>query len=306
MWKQARMQILHNETNRDPQFEDRVLSLMRRSTSRSDEELLDTFMNMSTADQHKILIRKKPYLRDMNHDTELKTYSPLIKEFYMFSFPTDMEMWFRELESSRNKKAVMHDLAPSDEYTVSKDDIDFILETSIDTIRIVSISTIKQYFEVVVALQILTGRRSTEIINSLQIQQCPHKYQALVKGILKDFTRLDTVITIPLLYDYETIENALNIVREYRDYSELSNIEIHNATSSSVLNASVRLFNRRLTHTQKRNIYAEIAFSQRMTHNLFFPICSKEAWVSLALGHSTGNSSIGTTQRYQLMNINLS
>lgn len=301
MWKQVRMQILHNESFRNFGFAESVKAFLP-SCSRQDQLKLLELIEMKPVNQHKIIISSRPYLDDIEADAILKQLSPMMWEFYEFAFPDDMERWYQELEQERNSKEIMHELKEPGEYNFSKEDVQEIMDVCMEVLMESSITSIKSYFEAVVVLQLLTGRRATEIINSMSLLPSSHPFQAQVSGLLKDFRRIDSVICIPLLAEYKLVSSLFSKVRAFRNYSDRTNQQIHTSTSSSVLNASRRLFGRRLTHTQKRNLYVEIAYSRRHSENEFLTSCSKQAWASMALGHAM-KSGIDITQRYQVMNI---
>lgn len=303
MWKQARMFILHNEANRNFAFTDQVKDLIR-ICDRSDQVLLSDLIDMPCVEQHKIIESSTPYLGDLEYDEYLKGLMVMMPEFYVFAFPSDMELWFKELEKDRNMKAMFHRLKPAAEYNFDKEEIDDIISTSKKILTRNGIYTNKQYYEAVVAMQIATGRRSTEIVNSINIFPSSHPYQAIVSGVLKDSRRFDEMIPIPLLAPYQDVERTYRQLREFKNMSGYTNVQIHAMTSSNITNASKRLFGRRLTHTQKRNIYCEVAYSLRHSENHFLTeSCSKEAWVASALGHKLHGLLLTHTSRYQMMNI---
>lgn len=302
MWKQVRMSILHNESNRNFAFPDACRSLMP-SCSRVDQVLLYDLIQMPCVEQHKIVESSIPYLEDEEADFILKQSMVMMPEFYAFEFPKDMELWFKELEKERNMKEMFHQLKPSKEYNFDKEEVDTIIDKSKEILLRKDIVNNKQYYEAIVAMQLLTGRRNTEIINSINFYPSSHPYQAQVSGILKDSRRFDEMIPIPILAPYQDIERTFRTIREFKNMGYYSNEQIHRMTSSQILNASKRLFGRRLTHTQKRNLYCEVAYSLRYSENHFLTdSCSKEAWVASALGHKL-TGLLTQTARYQVMNI---
>lgn len=301
MWKRVRMTILHHEANRNFSFPDQVREIIPTCT-REDQVKLEDLIEFPCVEQHKILSSNLPYLGDLEADMLVKQCSPMMQEFYEFSFPDDMFIWAKELTAERNTKALYHKIKPQEDYNITREEINTIIEKCKDVISYPSISNSKKYYEMVVAIQILTGRRPTEILNAVTFYPSSHRYQAQVTGLLKNTTRMDDIISIPLLAPFPNIERGFRMLREFKNFSDMTNVEISNGTHGSIDIATKRLFGRRLTHTQKRNIYCETAYDRRHTENEFLPNVSKQVWIASALGHSL-TSKLGTTERYQLMQI---
>lgn len=303
MWKRVRMTLLHNESNRNLMFPDQVRELLP-TCSRQDQVLLEDLIDMPCVEQHKIIESQNPYLNDEEADMLLKACCPMMKEIYDFSFPSDMLLWYKELTQERDTKELFFSNKPSSEYIFSKEDIDKIINKCKDVIMSSSITTNKKYYDMVVAVQILTGRRSTEVVNSATFLPSSHIYQAQVTGLLKDSRRIDDVISIPLLAPFKDISRAFRMLREFKNYSDKTNVEISSATKSGIGGATKRLFGRRLTHTQKRNIYCETCYDRRYQENEFLlDTCTKQAWIATVLGHKLTSNMLTPTSRYQIMQI---
>lgn len=226
-----------------------------------------------------------------------------------FKLPTDIVDERTRIGLERAQMNQQHQLKDRSEYNFTKDEVDSIFEKVYDILNnLGSITNTKKYYDVIVALQLASGRRNYEVMNCLEYSPSSHPYQANVKNICKKDKTVDPVeYTIPLHVEYKVFDHAMREARKFRNVSDKSPSEVNSSYGPRILAASTRLFGRRLTHTQKRNLYVEMAHMNRATNNYLVgsQSCSKGVWASHALCHSISKAR-NVTERYQTMVIDSS
>jgi hypothetical protein len=187
------------------------------------------------------------------------------------------------------------------EYSFTRKEGEEFINTAVDVIDTVNITKPSSYYEMVVSLQLLCGRRNKEVMSTLQHEPGYNDYTALVWGLCKrDGIKKVDKVYIPLLCTYDKFTMGMNKLRRFYDSDQSTN---NSRIGSSLARASVRVFNRKLTHSQKRNIYSEMCYLKRCSQSKFLigeDSCSKTVWIAKCLCHSDpGVPSV--TQRYQTM-----
>lgn len=165
------------------------------------------------------------------------------------------------------------------------------------------------FWNLVFCLQLASGRRLIEILVTLKYEPGPTRYQAKVKGIAKKQWEVamnfgeETEYIIPLSVPYSLFESGMKLIREYRSYEGMDALDLGHAVGVRLGAASNRACNRRLTHTQKRNLYLEKVYEDREINRFHVgeESCSHRVWVADALCHST--PPVTETDRYTVMQI---
>ena len=291
--------------NRDPTYAFKLVDLSKMCNE-DDFELILDLLDQPLTEQQRVYSSTLPYLEDEHLDAVLKIIKPVRHWFYSFSFPDDMASAYIEQKTTTESNMRTHSHRRRDWYIITKEEIRHIEQTCADVLERKEISNMNQWYELAVAIQMVTGRRMIEVLSTLVVSPVASPYQAEVSGIAKKVYR-DDKFTIPILCHYSVLSRELNRLRSYRDVSGFSVIELNNKCGVGMRRATTKLFARPLTHTQKRNVYAEIAWSRRFTENQYMigeRSCSKSSWVSAALCHETP-SSLAVTERYQLMDVHM-
>jgi hypothetical protein len=147
---------------------------------------------------------------------------------------------------------------------------------------------IQHPWELVACASILCGRRTQEILWSLQWER-QSDYIIRVTGLLKQNIAQGP---IPILTKFEDFDALMNKIRE------------NGLSSSSSTNylkpAFMRLFGVWYPHSQRRNIYCEAAYRLRL-ENQFFPEISRVMWFDKALCHDVNVIHQATNLTYQIL-----
>jgi hypothetical protein len=300
-WSSIRQAICSDDRYRSKHYHQRLASIMEKA-NQDDYDRLNVLYNAPLKAQHRISIQKKPFLQDRVLDRELKDLKPVKSYMYDFVLPPDIVADAMHQNHLSMIEAQSHQRQPLDSYKMSEAQAIDIIETSIGVLHDPLVEE-KDYWKNMVALQILSGRRNYEILMTLNYSRASHPFQANVSGILKkrSFEDVDTeTYTIPLLCSYDLFHKAMDRFRDVRDIYGTPK-ELSSMIGGKLNTACKRLFGRRMTHTQKRNLYSEMAFRRRHTENHYLindQSCSKSMWIINALAHDV---SFSVHERYQTM-----
>lgn len=310
MWSRVRKIMLDEELVANPSYHSEIARIGKLVSSQEDLDRIIRLLSSSLTDQHRVSISSRPFLDDQDLDDELKACDPCNDLFHRFQLPEHIIKAKFSQELQRTRLNQQHALRPREDYKLSEEEL-FDMFSKVDD-RLTfseSIITSKQYYDVIVCLQLASGRRNFEIISTLEYRPGPTSYQAIVSGICKNqnLEMHENIIpeyTIPLNVDYKTFSKAMNAVRTYKPLYEMTPSEVNSSYGARILAASERLFGRRLTHTQKRNIYVEKAYRMRNVNQFCSGAqsCSRHMWAAKALCHTTSIST-DCTQRYQAMTV---
>lgn len=300
-WSSIRQAICADNRYRSKHYFPRLASIMERS-SQDDYDRLKVLYNAPLKAQHRISIQKKPFLQDRRLDQELKDLKPVKSYMYDFVLPPEIVSDAMHQNHLSMIEAQSHQRQPLESYKMSEAKAIDIIETCIGVLSDNLIDE-SDYWKNMVALQIVSGRRNYEILMTLNYTRASHPFQANVSGILKKKTLSDqdnTVYTIPLLCSYALFQKAMDRFRDVRDVYGTPK-EVSSMLGGKLNTACKRMFGRRLTHTQKRNIYSEMAYRRRHEENHFLindQSCSKSMWIVQALAHDI---TFSVHERYQTM-----
>lgn len=297
-WSSIRQAICRRQQYANPDYQPLVMELYREC-SVEDQERLRTLLQSELFEKHRIYIQKKPFLWNRMHDAQLKRIPPVQEQLYRFRLPPEILeyrtqlMMKRDLEQQHHQRSLL--------YHLTTQEAEDIIEHCIAILHS-DLVTIKDYYDNVVALQILSGRRNYEVLQTLSWFPASHSYQANVSGIAKkrSIGDNDEVFTIPLLCTYDLFSASMQRLRDARDIEGTCQ-DINSLTSARILSASKRVAGMYLGHSQKRNIYSEMAWKKRSTENHYLvgsQSCSKNIWIQNALCH---DFAITCTNRYQTM-----
>lgn len=304
-WSRVRLYICSIEDNRNKYYIKRMLHLLSRiPIEHEDHTKVENIMTSSLKQQHRVRCSKYQYLKCKEYDDILKQIPVIKAPFYKFNLPRDIVEHRKKVLESRAKEDQRHTRKPRNEYSFSLSDASSFVDTA-RGLLLTNPRTMKDYYILINACQILSGRRNYEIMNSLVYHSSSHPWQANIVGICKkDSLSSYSMYTIPLLCPYEEWSHAMDKIRNFHDVDGDPSLA-NSRHGGRILKYSTNVFGRKLTHTQKRNIYIEMAYLRREDENHFLiedQSCSKAVWVALALcHHEPGKPS--TTQRYQAMEL---
>lgn len=293
-WGRVRRMVYTDDSNRDPHYLESLQELHDASRLHADRVKLQELMRAPLHAQHRTYTQAKPYLIDYDLDLELKEIPACFKEFYRFQLPPHIVDFYHNARLANDVATQTHSRRNRERYSVSLQDANDIVVACLATIDR-DIDSIADYYANVVAMQVLTGRRTVEVLSTLVWLPASHPMQATVSGIAKsrDLHGATKQHTIPLLCPYSAFDAAMTRLRSYPSPQH---------PAKCLARACERMFGRRLVHTEKRNLYAEMAWRARESNGFLIgdQSCSKHYWVSRALCH---DFNLDHTSRYQTMTI---
>lgn len=291
-WKAIRRLIYTDEANRAADYQKKMHWLCDHIKSPGDSNAIIAVLQLPLSRQHALHSQKMSYLEDREYNMLFKSIRPLIPQFYKFNLPDHVKSVYELKSRNIQIKQQLHEHKDKTHYNFTLSEIDNMIEwakRTVDGVEVINSST--QYYNVALALQLLTGRRNNELAYRMVLIPTSHPMQATVVGISKK-TDPHTTHMIPLLYDFSKIEHALHRLRDFSD-------SMTPYFSQGITKASKRVFGRNLVHTQKRSIYAETAYRNRKD-NEYMPNATKMFWIANALCHDFVPSA---TQQYQTIEI---
>lgn len=156
------------------------------------------------------------------------------------------------------------------------------------------LNTKGSYTKVAIALCLLTGRRSVEILKTAKFTYVSDDC-ILFDGQVKKGDLEVKPYPIPVLYDASEIIKALDYVRQVANFTELSNDAIHSRTNKTMNESAKKHFGsviKGVSVKSLRSAYAEIiSFWHKPDH------ISKAKFMAGVLGHSELDKS--TAQSYE-------
>lgn len=306
MWSRVRSVIAKDENNRNKYYHDRMKVLLRLiPRSSPDYDLVKKLKECgSLAQQHQVHASRRKFLSDLDLDKKLKLIKPLKAVVYRFVLPPEIASARNEKLIENAKRQQFHQDRPKEEYVFSSSEVEGILTIAKETLdECRELKSYKRFYELVVALQVLSGRRNIEILSTLVAVPSTHPYQLEVAGIAKKSPIKDYgYCVIPLLVPSTDFIRGLGLARDFLDYKEPVSQEVLNSRHSNKIGlASRRIFGRKLTHTMKRNIYLELAYKRRDENGYLVgdQSCSKSVWCAMALCHDDPMPSV--VDHYQAM-----
>lgn len=307
VWVRTRQYIVKQDRYKDPEYEKHIQELAELAEDREDADKLLKLLDSPLRDQHRVQSEKKTFLKDRRTNRLFKAITPILPAFYRFKLPPEIYQWAKEKRVKKYESTQAHQTGNRDRLYISDNDAIAIVDKAREVI-LDDIGSNRDYYNNVAALQFLSGRRVYEILVSIIWTPASHPFQANVVGIAKKRTlKVDgyETHTIPLLCPYADFDKAMTRVRAYMPFDPDTDdaSSITPTRGKYVDRACIRLFGKKYTQTQKRNIYAELAWRKRDVENHFLigkQSCSKHYWFSKALCHEFN---LAVTDIYQTMSI---
>lgn len=297
---QVRAFVIRQPEYKNPEFDHELCALLPEAIPEDRQRILDLF-NASLRVQYRTLSSKKRYLHNFRLERRLKQLKPVDPILYEFQLSDDLSQAAQEQRTQRIVAQQHHDRHDPGFYNKTETQIQELLRIATEFIS-KPITKTTDLWKMINALGFLCGRRNSEIYETLQWSPASHPYQTTVKGILKRegvTTGQEDEFTIPLLCPYLDFDKAMTSIREFREANATSSV----VQSPCMRQQCIRLFGENYTHTQKRNIYAEMAWRNRELNGFLTgsQSCAKRVWIQHALCHNFNR--IGDTDRYTVMNI---
>lgn len=291
MFERCKRLYLKDPSNRRAQYEEEILTLINDVTFNSPDETaeedirrLNNLLEATLLQQNQVYCTpKSPYLLDPEADATLHTIRPACTVFYDFILPESIVRdAFLHGKRQRTSRMLQTD---GKQYNFSIAEVDEMIRIAKTQIT-VDIARPSDYFSVIAALGLLSGRRTFEIAKTLVYSPGPTPLQATVSGIAKgNALKSEQDHVIPILTTYNNFASAIAKVRAFRTIEGFCDDGPMASVRHGVSLATKRLFGRSLSHTQKRNIYSEMAYRDKENNAFMAPGCSKGAWIKLALCH---------------------
>lgn len=312
-WKTIRGKVLKDPRCRSPSYEAAlrpIRNILWAEGNEKDAAKIDVLLQGDMGLRVKIGDTKARYLDDEEMNDYLKEIPCLQDYIYDFKLPVRIVELAVSIASSRARQAQNHKLRARDTYSMTKAEFDAVhakAKSILDETQ--QIDREKAFWDLAFALQIVSGRRLFEILVTLQYREGASDYQSRVTGIAKKQIEIamnggeETEYDIPLTVPYVLFETAMKLVRSYRSYEGINSVDFHDMTGHNVATAGSRCVGRRLTHTQKRNLYMEKVYRDREINKFHVgeESCSRSQWFSYALCHN--DQTVGPTDRYASMTI---
>lgn len=307
MYGRCRRIFLKNPSNRRADYEDDIRRLMATIPVSSqapehveDYNRLQSLLSASLLDQHRIYnTPRSSYLNDAEADRILHTINPALSFFCDYKLPDRIIRAADSVLHQRRVDRMMQD--DGKDYCFSRAEIDAIVARCKSVVT-KSITKVGDYYSVIFALNILSGRRGYEIVKDLRWGPGATDFQAVVSGLCKGRAAKSTEeYPIPLLVPYSDFNKAMTNLRAFRTVECASDDKPMMTITSGIMKKGKALIGRGLTHTQRRNIYSEMAYSDRENNGFVAGGCSKDAWITLALCHDL--TFRDTTSTYKSMTI---
>lgn len=208
--------------------------------------------------------------------SELCEFRIMNDPFYDFDCPPDIKYASNVQHQQDIQTHNCHEKEDRTLYHLSQEEIEEMIQTAKSTINAENTNWDSRgnHIRLLEALCLVTGRRKWELCSTLQMRSSPvSDYQAEIQGVCKHMKKNNIWISIPLLLPIAEVAKGIVNLRRYTKIIKGR----YNGP---------RLFKRKMTHTHLRNVFADQAFRERETKNLFY-INDKSVgpimWKSLAL-----------------------
>lgn len=291
MWKKARHSILSVQENRHPEYFGKLGSLKDQLEVVGDIDFITKLEGSTLSYCHYVQSnRSRQFLSTLELDRQLKLILPVVDNFYEFVLPPQVGTTAKQIEQ-RSVLARHGGTHSRRTARLTNQQLGAIESTCVNIVhavpRLDRLSP-SDVADLCLALMVVTGRRLSEVLYTASFGPVPSQpYQSIVTGLLKDMDG-DGIHRIPLVMDYTPIHHAMICLRNH-------------ANTATGERARVRgpiVFGVKLTHTERRNVYAELCW-QRRNVNGFAMGCSKVLFTNKALCHGEGD--FNTTTGYMAM-----
>lgn len=153
------------------------------------------------------------------------------------------------------------------------------------------------YLNIALGLMLLTGRRVTEILKTASMSVITDE-SVMFAGQLKtkgaDNAQTDPY-EIPVLTDSQTVVDVLSKLRQFKDFSSLSNDQVHSRCNKSLNEYVKKHFGKLILEVKLKDLRSAYA---TICHDFYCPDqISQTAYFAQILGHS--KEDLTTAQSYQ-------
>lgn len=291
MWGMVRGLVTGDDTNRDPSYLPRLHALIDSlPETHPDRHLLQRLAGASLSVQHKTFVypKRKPF-QDEEVGKIFFGMPPAIPAVYAFTVPQarreNANIIKVEARTGRHLQLRESEIIPE---TVIDKTVEDAKAYVASRFRVVDHP---QFFALASALALLSGRRTMEIMHSLQWKSNGKEYQASVSGLSKrGFMTWDqpTWVDIPLLISYHDFDVAMRYLRSAKDrkgrmIGEYLSKKVTGYSSAKGYRMVFGDF--KMTHTISRSLYLMVGFKRRFDENEFHPEMSELMWKHHALAH---------------------
>lgn len=288
--------MLHDESFRNFKFHDELHELSLEATSMSDIQKLDDLSWMTTSEIYNILSSSRQFLNDILLDEKLKQLRPMCDEFYEFECPQHIQEEAMRIKEIKLQEKMLG-RKNAEDLNITKGEIDYIVNVMTEKITSPRIENERDYYDLANCLMLATGRRCVEVVKMMNLDPVNgNEYQAAFSGLAKTILNSNSG-NRPILLPFRDILRSVNCLRSYKNFEDIPNRMVSASVKSGILSSTKRLFGRKLTHTQKRNLYVILGYERRHTSR-FYPSCMRHHWSAFALGHSP---KMTDTDLYMLM-----
>jgi len=277
--------IIADDNNRNKYYDAKLKAFIKTlPPGHKDTIALYDLLESSLRVQHRTYMtaQKHDMFKDYIVDAFIMQLRPIKTSYYDFVFPDNLArkaQWMKKARSMQLQDDVQH---------MTTDHKDAIVKRSFSILEDPSINSKDEYWAHVTALQVVSGRRISEIVVKLEWDDISgFPYQARVSGINKKLHD-DEAFEIPLLVSFDKFDRNMKAVRAYEYYKDTPLQDSVHAQQQMTNSNKKReqIFGFRVIHSQIRDIYAEEAFLNRAISQ-FLPSASEALFKAKALSLST-------------------
>jgi hypothetical protein len=290
MWANIKTEFHRREHHIHPDYNAAINDLLPRATP-SDKQKLNVLLESSLHDKYKVYKLSHPYLSDYELDKSLKDIPPAIPAIYEFEPPLNFRIKARELCVKQDE----HRIANGHQELCTLQEADQVLKKSIKLLTDYDkpVKSCVDCISLIVCLQIVTGRRFTEITDTCFFAPViGNPFQATIEGVLKTTSIEPKYHQIPLLIKYDDVINNVRRVREFSN--------IHKLPNNYVKRVSQKMFGFPFVHGHLRNVYLELAWEYRHQSG-FHSQATRAYFDSKALCHVPHLTSTMSYQKLQFL-----
>lgn len=273
--------IIADDNNRNKYYDAKLKAFIKTlPPGHKDTIALYDLLESSLRVQHRTHsnIQKHDIFRDDMVNAFIMKLRPVKAPFYDFLFPDYLT---RKASWEKHKRTM--ELQDNVE-NMTIDNKDAIVNRAFSILEDPSINSKDEYWAHVTALQLVSGRRISEIVAQLEWDDIPgFPYQARVSGINKKINN-DEAFEIPLLVSFDKFDRNMKAIRAYEYYKDTplqDSVHVQQQMTHSNKKRE-KIFGFRVIHSQIRDIYAEETFLNRATSQ-FLPNASAALFKTKAL-----------------------
>ena len=281
MFNGIKSAIIADDTNRNKYYDAKLVAFIKTLPDKhKDRSALDDLLESSLRVQHRTYsnIQKHDIFRDDVVNAFIMKLRPVRAAFYDFVFPDYLTR--KACSEKRNRTMELQDNVQ----TMAIENKDAIVNRALTILEDPWCYSRDEYWAHVTALQIVSGRRISEIVVQLEWDDVPgFPYQARVSGINKKINN-DEAFEIPLLVSFDKFDRNMKAIRAFEYYKDtpLQDSVLAQQQMTRSNKKREKIFGFRVIHSQIRDIYAEEAFLNRAVSQ-FLPNASVALFKTKAL-----------------------